>query len=117
MNRDAFLTRAQAAKVAHVSAAAVGKWHVRGWVDRAGVRRWVQVKRLANGNLLYRLGDILEAERDTRNNPKSRRGSRRVPAQLCAAPPALPVSGGASEVVGDRARPRRSCPPALAAAA
>lgn len=107
MNRDAFLTRAQAATVTRVSADVIGKWHARGWVNAAGERQRITVKPGRGRTLLYRLGDILDAERDTRMKPNSRRGSRRVPAQLCAAPPASPAEGS-PEHEEDRAHPRRS---------
>lgn len=88
INRDAYITRAQAAMVTAVSADSIGKWRARGWLNAAGERQYLRTKRLANGNLLYRLGDILDAERDTAHNPNSRRGSTRPAAQLRATSPA-----------------------------
>ncbi|MFG3710906.1 hypothetical protein [Micromonospora sp. NPDC047730] len=86
INRDAFVTRAQAAMVTAVSPDSIGKWRARGWLNDAGERQFLTTKRLANGNLLYRLGDILDAERDTAHNPNSRRGGTRPAAQLRATP-------------------------------
>lgn len=75
MNPDAFLTRAQAARMAGVAASTVGTWLDRGWVDpETGERRQLTVRRTAGGRLLYRLGDVVQAEADTFANPKSRRG-------------------------------------------
>ncbi|MBQ1047879.1 hypothetical protein KBX50_05320 [Micromonospora sp. C51] len=86
INRDAYLTRAQAAFVTRVTADAIGKWHARGWLNADGERQRLAVKRLANGNVLYRLGDILDAERDTAMNPNSRRGASKPPSQYRATP-------------------------------
>lgn len=104
MNRDAYLTRGQAAKVTAVSPDVIGKWHARGWIDSTGQRRRLTVRRRPDGNLEYRLRDILDAERDTRKNPNCRRGSRRAPAHLRAASP-VSAGEGASGPVGDRAHP------------
>ena len=76
MNPDAYLTRAQASLVTGVSPDAIGKWRSRGWVSPTGARRRLQVVRRSDGTLRYRLGDILDAECDTRMSGHSRRGVR-----------------------------------------
>lgn len=77
VNPDAFLTRAQAAMVTGVSPDAIGKWRARGWLSSDSVRRHLRVRRCGDGTLRYRLGDILDAERDTRMSGHSRRHVRR----------------------------------------
>lgn len=86
INHDAYITRAQAAMVTTVSPDSIGKWRSRGWLNGAGERQFLRTRRLSSGNLLYRLGDILDAERDTALNPNSRRGSTWPAAQLRATP-------------------------------
>lgn len=71
---DAHVTRAQASQLTGVTADAIGKWHARGWLAPDGTRQRLGTKRLANGNLLYRVGDILRAESDTEANSNCRRG-------------------------------------------
>lgn len=73
MNPDAYLTRAQAALLTGVSLGAIGKWQHRGWLSANGERRRLSTKPAPGNKLRYRLGDILDAERDTRNSPLSRR--------------------------------------------
>lgn len=73
MNPDAYITRAQAAKVTGVSADAIGKWHARGWQDPCGGKHQLQTRPGPGRTLLYRLGDIMTAERETRRSPNSRR--------------------------------------------
>lgn len=75
MNPDAYITRAQAAMVTGVTADAIGKWHARGWTGADGTHRRLATKPGRGKHLRYRLGDILDAERDTRTNPNSRRGT------------------------------------------
>lgn len=60
VNLDARLTRKEAAERIGVTPAAVGMWKVRGKLttDESG---------------RYRLGDVLEVERETRHHPNSRR--------------------------------------------
>ncbi|MFI7608803.1 hypothetical protein ACIBTV_27335 [Micromonospora sp. NPDC049366] len=112
INRDAYLTRAQAAIVTRVSADAIGKWHARGWLNADGARQHLTVKRLPNGNLLYRLGDILDAERDTARNPNSRRGSKRSATQLRATPsPSRAHAREGRQAPSTGAAPQESCPP------
>lgn len=75
MNLEAGLTRAQAAQMLGVSRATVSMWALSGWVGADGTKRGLTIvgqgPRRAR---LYRLGDLLDAERDTRTNPNSRRG-------------------------------------------
>jgi hypothetical protein len=79
MNQDAFVSRAQAAMVTGVRPDTIGKWLARGWVDLTGERHKLTTKPAADGrSLLYRLGDILAAERDTRLNPRARRRPPRI---------------------------------------
>lgn len=73
MNQDAYITRAQAAMLTGVSADSIGKWHARGWRSGEGELRHLRTRPKNGRVLLYRLGDILDAERETRNNPNSRR--------------------------------------------
>lgn len=75
MNLDAYVTRGQAATITGVSEDSIGKWHHRGWLTPDGERRHLRTKPGRGRHLRYRLGDILDAERDTRGNPNSRRGS------------------------------------------
>lgn len=73
MNPDAYITRRQAAMVTGVSADAIGKWHARGWRGTEGELRHLRTRPGSGRTLLYRLGDIIDAERETRHNPNSRR--------------------------------------------
>lgn len=74
MNPDAMVTRAQAAMVTLVRPDTIGKWQARGWTSPTGERRFLTTQLSPDGRTLrYRLGDILEAERDTRLNPRARR--------------------------------------------
>ncbi len=76
MNRNAWVTRGEASYLIGVSAGAIGKWHARGWVDSgSGQRRRLRTRRLPSGRLQYRLGDILDAERDTHLSGKGHRGT------------------------------------------
>jgi hypothetical protein len=74
MNRNAWVSRGQASYLTGVSTGAIGKWNARGWVEPVtGVRRQLTTRRLPNGRLQYRLGDILDAERDTHLSGKGHR--------------------------------------------
>lgn len=75
VNLDAWVSRGEAAYMTGVSADAIGKWHARGWVTPDGARRRLTVRRLENGRLRYRLGDVLDAERDTHLSGKGHRGA------------------------------------------
>lgn len=59
MNPEARLTRAQAARLLGVQPATVGMWKLRGKVDTDEHGR-------------YRLGDLLQVERETRRSPNNR---------------------------------------------
>ncbi|MFG1872130.1 hypothetical protein [Micromonospora arborensis] len=109
MNRDAYLTRAQAALITRMRESTIGNWRARGWVTPEGERRHLAVRKQADGTLKYRLGDILDAERDTRNNPKSRRGGGRL-AALRAADDADPSRDNELPRAGHEV-PRFHCPP------
>ncbi len=74
VNLDAYITRNQASMLTGVAPSVISHWHARGWLDPDGTRRHLATKRLASGNLLYRVGDILQAEIDTEASSKSRRG-------------------------------------------
>lgn len=64
LNLDARLPAYLAARIAGVTKQTFNYWRTSG--------------KLARGDDgLYRLGDVLAVERDTRNNPNSRRGARR----------------------------------------
>jgi hypothetical protein len=78
MNRNTWVTRGEASYLIGVSPGAIGKWHERGWVDSStGKRRHLTISRLPNGRLRYRLGDVLDAERDTHLSRKGHRGATR----------------------------------------
>jgi hypothetical protein len=72
VNHDAYVTRSQAATVTGVRPDTIGKWHARGWIDQQGERRRLRTKPGSGRSLLFRLGDILAAERDTRLNQRHR---------------------------------------------
>ena len=78
MNPDAYITRAQAARLTGLSADSIGKWHARGWRDGTGELRHLNTRPGSGRHLLYRLGDVLDAERDTRNSANSRRPAPRL---------------------------------------
>ena len=80
VNLDAYLTRWQAHKATGVSRDTIGKWRARGWVGQDGQRRQLRTTRQPDGTLRYRLGDLLEAERDTRMSKQSPRYARNAPA-------------------------------------
>lgn len=72
MNPDVYVTRAQAAMVTGVRPDTIGKWLARGWLGTDGQRHNLTT-RPDGRTLLFRLGDLLAAERDTRLNPRARR--------------------------------------------
>jgi predicted transcriptional regulator len=74
MDYEAGLTREQAARMLGVTPASISMWALRGWRTADGGKRILTVVGRGHRNQrLYRLGDLLEAERDTRINPNSRR--------------------------------------------
>lgn len=60
MDLDARLTRQQAAQCVGLTPAAIGMWKLRGHID-------------SGPDGLYRLGDVIEVERQMRRHPNSRR--------------------------------------------
>jgi hypothetical protein len=80
VNLDAGLTRAQAAMLLRVSPHTVSMWALDGWLDTDGRRRWLTVVGRGRAGRLFRYGDLVDAEADTRHNPNSRRGRRRTSA-------------------------------------
>jgi hypothetical protein len=75
VNLDAYITRAEASLLTGVTADAIGKWHHRGWKTPDGCVRRLRTRPGPGRTLRYRVGDLLDAERDTRDSPNSRRGS------------------------------------------
>lgn len=82
MDLDAYISRAQAAMVTGARPDTIGKWHARGWTTPDGEHRELRTRPGPGRTLLFRLGDILEADRDTRLNPRARR--RTLPQALVA---------------------------------
>jgi hypothetical protein len=82
MNLDAYVTRSQAALLTGVRPDTIGKWHARGWSAPDGEHHTLRTQPGKGRVLLFRLGDILTAERDTRLNPRARR--RNLPPALVA---------------------------------
>jgi len=75
-NPEAGLTRAQAADKLgpDVTPHMISMWVLRGWLDPNGHRRHITVVGTdERGARLYRLADLLEAEKHTRRSPQSRR--------------------------------------------
>lgn len=72
LNLDAKLDTASAAQAALVAEHVIRTWRTRGWIAPDGTRR-----KLANvgpdwrGRPLHRLGDVLDAERETRTSGRS----------------------------------------------
>lgn len=64
----------------------ISMWATRGWLTRDGQRRHLTVVGTLRGQKLFRYGDILDAEADTRDNPNSSRSAvRRISAANRAA--------------------------------
>ncbi len=83
MDPEVGLSREQAAMMLGVTPASISMWALRGWRDPTGQRRTLTVAgRGPRNERLYRLGDLLEAERDTRHSPNSHR--RFLPPALTA---------------------------------
>jgi hypothetical protein len=74
VNLNAGLPRNLAARQAGVTPHAVSMWAQRGWYDRHGAHHTITIVGTnRHGHRLYRLADILTAERDTRHSANSRR--------------------------------------------
>lgn len=58
----------------------ISMWVKDGWYDRDGEHHTVRVVGKAGRGRLYRWGDLLKAEADTRNSAQSRRGVSPRPA-------------------------------------
>jgi len=82
MNFDAYLSLSDAAEVAGVNPSTLEGWRRRGWIgpdpscaDEGGsaplVRRHLTFRRSKGRAFAYRLGDVLDAARDTAANPRS----------------------------------------------
>lgn len=76
-NPNAGLTRAQAVDELgdDVTPAMVSMWVLRGWLDASGHRHHVRVIGHRGHARLYRAGDLLKAEADTRRSSQSRRAA------------------------------------------
>ena len=72
---EAGLLRAQAAAAVGVTPHTVSMWALRGWTEPDGTRRTLRVVGYRRGARLYRYGDVLHAERVTRQSPQSRRAA------------------------------------------
>lgn len=86
-NPDAGLTCHQAAAALGVRPDQVCQWHTRGWLTPTGQRRHVRIVGHSGRGRLYRYGDVVDAEADTRANPRSHRQIQpdpRVPLVVCA---------------------------------
>ena len=77
---DTPVPRAFAAKRLGVSPHTISMWVQRGWIDRNGNRRTVHVLGKQGRERLYRWGDLMDAEADTRRSINSPRNPRRRPA-------------------------------------
>jgi hypothetical protein len=80
---DAHISRQDAARAARVDPQVISMWAYAGWVDpETGERRKLEVvKRDWRKRPFYRYGDVLEAEKATRNSAKGRpRKARPAPA-------------------------------------
>lgn len=73
MNRNAYVTRTQAAAAAGVAPRTLEGWRRRGWATTDGTRRELTTRpsRTRTGHIEYLLGDVLDAARDTRLNPRN----------------------------------------------
>jgi len=81
IDEDVGVTRAMAAEYlteAGVTPHMISVWGKRGWVTPNGQRRHLTVVGTTpRGQMLFRYGDILDAEGDTRSNPNSSRSAVR----------------------------------------
>jgi hypothetical protein len=73
VNLNAGLTYVEAAGLLGVSPATVAMWALRGWEASTGERRRLAVVGRRGRSRLYRYGDLVDAEADTRRSPFSRR--------------------------------------------
>ncbi|WP_341719955.1 hypothetical protein QQG74_09715 [Micromonospora sp. FIMYZ51] len=73
MNRSAYVTRAHAAAAAGVAPRTLEGWRRRGWETTDGERRELTTRpsRSHAGHVEYLLGDVLDAARDTKANPRN----------------------------------------------
>jgi hypothetical protein len=72
LDLDAGLTIAQLARALGVQPGTVRTWATRGWRTPSGTHRRLTIVGVAErGHHRYRYGDGLQAERDTRRNPRS----------------------------------------------
>lgn len=85
MNPDAYLTRAQAVMFTGVPSSTIAHWRARGWLTPEGERRHLRTRAGERSWLEYHLGDLVDAERDTRSSRNSPRNWRRGRAEEQAA--------------------------------
>jgi hypothetical protein len=78
LNLDAGLPRALAALAVSVTPGTVSMWAQRGWYDADGNHHTLTVVGHDSRGRLYRYGDLLAAERDTRHSDQSFRGVPRT---------------------------------------
>ncbi|GGM27006.1 hypothetical protein GCM10011608_09770 [Micromonospora sonchi] len=73
MNRDAYVPRRVAAAAVGVTTTTFNHWQERGWVTPDGQRRTLTTRpnKRRRGHLEYLLGDVLDAARDTKLNPRN----------------------------------------------
>lgn len=71
MNLDAYLSRKDAALIAGVAPRTLEKWRDRGWKSPDTGQRHLTIKPGKGGTFRYRLGDVLDAARDTAANPRN----------------------------------------------
>lgn len=74
---DIGVTRAFAARRLGVAPHVISMWVLDGWRAPDGTRRTVTVTGNGRRGRLYRYGDLVDAECDTRNSPNSSRNPRR----------------------------------------
>lgn len=65
MNNDAYVSLKAVAEWIGISPGTIRNWRYRGWIDKDGTRRHHRVR-----DRLYRYGDVVAAERDTRGKPE-----------------------------------------------
>lgn len=87
LNLDAGLPRALAALAVSATPGMVSMWARRGWYDRDGQHHKLRVVGTDSRGRLYRYGDLLDAERETRYSEQSFRGvprNRKAPQPVAA---------------------------------